>query len=159
MTLVEEGVRRSATLRSLLERLGRSKTLVYLTYSMLPSRLSGRLTLIGTAGQWRYLRIEIECRQSRADQISALGHELQHAIEIAESSAIVGPQSVRALYEGIGFATDGSGRHFESAAARNIGTRVRREVSVVIARRQSATGVPRRPRLSMPPDPTRSSGR
>jgi hypothetical protein len=66
-----------------------------------------------------------DLRQSTASQVAALGHELQHAIEIANQTAAVDPGSIRALYGTIGFAVDDSGRRFESNAARAAGHRVR----------------------------------
>ena len=139
--LIANGAHRSPMFRTLLDRLNRSTVIVYVEDRLLPGQLSGRLTLIG-GGQrgWRYLRIEIECRQSTVDQIAALGHELQHAVEIADAGAAADQASIRALYGTIGFATDDSRRHFESGAAKDAGNRVRRELSshaiVVVASRR-----------------------
>jgi len=105
---------------------------------MLPAGLVGRLTLAGAPAGWRYLRVRIECRQSRDGQIAALGHELQHVAEIATAGTIVDRSSIQLLYGRIGFALDSGGRQFESEAARNAGARVRRELSsraVAVSRR------------------------
>ena len=126
--LIAEGARRSPLLRTLISRLNRSTVFVYIQTGVLPGNLSGRLTFVGGGQPWRYLRVEIECRQTIGDQVAALGHELQHAVEIAEGAAI-DPSSIRALYGRIGFATDDSGRRFESNAAKDAGNRVRREWS------------------------------
>jgi len=123
--LIAEGTRRSPLLRALVDRLNRSTVFVYIEAALLPGQLSGRLTFVGGGRPWRYLRVEIECRQSTVAQVAALGHELQHAIEIANHTAAVDPGSIRALYGTIGFAVDGSGRRFESNAARTAGHRVR----------------------------------
>jgi hypothetical protein len=125
--LIAEATRRSPFFRALVSRLNRSNVFVYLEARLLPGHLSGRLTFIGGGASWRYLRIEIECRQSTVDQVAALGHELQHAVEIADSTAAVDPSSIRALYGTIGFAVDDSGQRFESHAAREAGNRVRSE--------------------------------
>jgi hypothetical protein len=128
--LIATGVRQSPIFRTLVDRLNRSTVIVYVEDRLLSGRLSGRLTLIG-GGQdgWRYLRIEIECRQSTVNRIAALGHELQHAVEIADAGAAADETSIRALYGQIGFATDDSRRHFESDAAKDAGNRVRRQLS------------------------------
>jgi hypothetical protein len=97
---------------------------------VLPGNLSGRLTFVGSRQPWRYLRIEIECRQSRVSQLAALGHELQHAVEIADTPAAVDQASVQALYGTIGFAIDDSRRRFESDAAESAGNSVRRELAL-----------------------------
>jgi hypothetical protein len=127
--LIAEGVRRSPLFRTLVSRLNRSTVFVYVQARVLPSNLRGRLTFVGGGQPWRYLRVEIECRQTIGDRVAALGHELQHAVEIADGAAI-DPGSIRALYGRIGFATDDSGRRFESNAAKDAGNRVRREWSV-----------------------------
>lgn len=126
--LIAEGARRSPMFRTLVDRLNRSTVIVYVEHRLLPGQLSGRLSLIGRGQRWRYLRIEIECRQSTVGQIAALGHELQHAVEIADAAAAVDEPSIRALYGMIGFAIDESRRRFESDAAKAAGDRVRREL-------------------------------
>jgi hypothetical protein len=127
--LIAEGARRSPLFRTLVDRLNRSTVFVYVRSGVLAGQLTGRLTFVGAGQLWRYLRIEIECRQSTVDQVAALGHELQHAVEIADRAAAVDPSSIRALYGAIGFAVDNSGRRFESNAAKEAGNRVRREWS------------------------------
>jgi hypothetical protein len=127
--LIAEGVRRSPLFRTLVDRLNRSTVFVYVEAHILPATLSGRLTFVGGEQPWRYLRVEIDCRQSAVRQIAMLGHELQHAIEIANAASVVDQRSVRALYGTIGFAVDSSHRRFESDAARQAGERVRRDLS------------------------------
>jgi hypothetical protein len=128
--LIEDGARRSPLFQSLLEAIERSTVIVYVGSRMMPTGLSGRLTLAGaTPPPWRYLRIDIECRQSKDAQIATLGHELQHAVEIAEAGAIVDQRSIQTLYGRIGFALDSGRQRFESDAAREAGARVRRDLS------------------------------
>src|ERR1700752_1405360 len=78
-TLVAEGARRSPSLQALLDRLNPSTVFIYVQYGLLSNDPTGRRTFAGAWSLWRYLRIEIECRQSTDSQIAALGHELQHA--------------------------------------------------------------------------------
>jgi hypothetical protein len=126
--LIVQGARQSPLFRTLIDRLNRSTVIVYVQSRLLSGNLSGRLTFAGSGQPWRYLRIEIECRQTMVDQIAALGHELQHAAEIADAATAVDESSIRALYGTIGFATDSSQRRFETNAARDAGHRVRREL-------------------------------
>jgi hypothetical protein len=128
-TVIADGARRSAHFRSLLGRLNRSTVYVYVGYGLLPAGLRGRLTLAGTGNVWRYLRVEVECRQSTTGQIVSLAHELQHAVEIADAADTVDQPSLRALYGTIGFETDGGHRQFETEAARRAGYRVQQELS------------------------------
>jgi len=130
--LIAEGARRSPLFRTLVDRLNQSTVIVYVQPRVLTSDLSGRLTFIGRSEPWRYLRVEIECRQATDNQIAALGHELQHAVEIANQEAAVDPMSIRALYGTIGFALDNTRRRFESDAAKDAGRRVRKELSIPI---------------------------
>jgi hypothetical protein len=140
--LITEGAHRSPLFRTLVRRLDRSTVVVYVQSLVLPENLSGRLTFVGGVQPWRYLRVEIECRQSTVNQIAALGHELQHAVEIAEAAAAVDRDSIRALYGTIGFAVDSSGRRFESDAARDAGNRIRRELTIDIKERERANRLP-----------------
>jgi hypothetical protein len=126
--LLTEGIRRSPVFRSLVERLDRSNVLVYVSYGMLPPGLAGQLTLLTTSEPWRYVRIDIDCRQSTAAQIAALAHELQHAVEVADAVS-VDRDSMQLLFGRIGFATDIVRRRFETDAARATGARVRTELA------------------------------
>jgi hypothetical protein len=127
--LIADGARRSPLFRSLVEAIERSNVIVYVESRLLPAGLNGQLTLAGAGQSWRYLRIGIDCRQSRDGQIASLGHELQHAVEIADAGSIVDQRSIQALYGRIGFSVDRSGRRFESEAARHAGAGVRRDLS------------------------------
>ena len=80
--LIEDGARRSPLFRSLLEMIEQSSAIVYVESRMLPAALARQLTLAGSGGPWRYVRIEIECRRSLDSQIATLGHELQHAVKL-----------------------------------------------------------------------------
>src|SRR5262245_38581312 len=123
--LVAEGLAGSPAVRSLADRLARTNLIVYVEYGQLPVALVGRVALIGTSGPWRYLRIQIDCRQNRLSQLMALGHELQHAVEIGEAGA-VDAKAVQRLYAAIGFAT--GPRQFETVAAERTGMLVRHEL-------------------------------
>jgi hypothetical protein len=131
--LITEAARRSPLFRSLLDRLDQSSVVVYVGYGPLAGGLRGRLTLAGSANLWRYVRIEIECRQSRTNQMVALGHELQHAVEIADATTAVDQPSLQALYRRIGFPIDAGHHQFESDAAKDAGRRPARIVIAVAA--------------------------
>ena len=126
--LIAEGAVRSPLLQSLIHQLDQSDVFVYVEHAVLPSGLTGRLTFTTSSGRWRYLRIQIDCRQSLTSQTVALGHELRHAVEIA-NAAVVDEASVRQLYNSIGFTIDGSERRFESRGAQRTGAQIRRELS------------------------------
>ena len=118
---------RSSTLQALVDRLDQSDVIVYVEAAVLPSDLQGRLRFTGTSSGWRYLRVQIDCRQNLTSQVAVLGHELQHAVEIAGARGTVDEPSLLHLYQGIGFALDTSESRFESNHAIEAGVQVRRE--------------------------------
>ena len=100
--LIEEGQRRSPLFRALVQQLEHSDVVVYVERGQLRDNLCGRLQFIGGNQPWRYVKVEIDSRHTLLEQMAALGHELQHAVEIAESpgaasAAICGPASARTL--------------------------------------------------------------
>jgi len=111
----------------MVDRLERARIVVYVEQSLLPSALRGRLVFVTTSGGWPYVRVQIDCRQIRDDQMVMLGHELRHAIEVADAG-IANDASLQALYRTIGFATDNTERRFESDAARDAALMVRRDL-------------------------------
>ncbi len=131
--LLNDGVRTSATLRSLVERINLSDVVVYVRCDAAPiAGVAGRLTFVGAAGGFRYVVVQLSYLASRAQQLAILGHELQHAVEVASTPEIVDGESLAREYAGnIGYATfssPGSRRTYDSRAANTIGSQVLREV-------------------------------
>jgi hypothetical protein len=129
--LVEEAARRSPIVRALIDRLQHTDVTVYIrTRAFVNSDLDGRVALLAVTEHQRYLVIELSCRGSTLVQMSTLGHELYHAIEIALEPSIVDARTLAAHYQRIGSERgDGTGRQtFETEAAWETGLRVRREL-------------------------------
>lgn len=126
-----EGVLESPTLEALVERIEASDLLVYLTFdrAMMPST-AGHITLMGSAGGRRYVRLSVNPRFDGRQRLAILGHELRHAVEIADAEAVIDQPSLRSLYRRIGFRS--GERSFESDAAIAAGRQVQDE----LARRQ-----------------------
>jgi hypothetical protein len=121
---------RSPTFHRLVERLNRSDVVVYLTFDGRPAwDLAGRTTFVSAAGGRRYLRIAIDRRYLGCQRLGILGHELRHAVEIADAASVTDNASLASLYRQIGFrsAQDREDR-FDSAAAIDAGQQVEREV-------------------------------
>jgi len=117
---IDEGLARSALFRSLVARLDGSDVIVYVEPECpMSSRLFGRLTLLGTGGERRYVDVRISCMLTVPEQIAALGHELRHAVEIADAPAVTDDASLAAEYRKVGFASRAlpAGDGFESRAA------------------------------------------
>jgi hypothetical protein len=126
-----QGTRASATLRRLVDTLEASDVIVYLTFDRNPSpQLAGHISLTTTAGERRYLRISIDPRTVGCQRFALLGHELQHAVEIAESRMVTDDATLTALYRRIGFKSGGSrrGECFDSVGAILAGQIVQKEV-------------------------------
>src|SRR5687767_693226 len=83
--LLKRGITHSVTFRNLMAALERSDVIVYIEQvPKLPGALEGRMMVLPTAHGQRYVRIQLAMRGSTDDSISVLGHELQHAVEVAQ---------------------------------------------------------------------------
>ena len=113
---------------------------VYLSLSpLMKPALAGKLTWITNAGRFRYLRATINTEQSFDQMIATLAHELQHAVEVSDDDNVTDQRSLQELYKRIGrptFAGVSSG--WETAAARETGFQVRRELSAATATASAA---------------------
>jgi hypothetical protein len=130
--LVREGVRTSETFRALVERLDRSDVVVYLDCDGAAQRRGGRLAFISAAGGYRYVQVRVTQLRSTDEQIAIIGHELQHAVEIADAPAVVDARSMADEYARIGYVhrrAAGAGLSFDSDAAVRAGYRVLHEVT------------------------------
>jgi hypothetical protein len=127
--LLDEGLRTSPTLRALVARLYASDVVVYLQCDG-PAGPDGRLTFLSSVGGYRYLVVRVS-RLARMQQIAMMAHELQHAVEIAETPAIVDGASLVREYRRIGYENPWSqlpGVSFDTKAAVRAGEQVLREL-------------------------------
>ncbi len=132
--LLNELVARSPTVRDLVDRLDHSDVVVYIRYVWFPTTtLRGRIGFLTSDKPRRLLAIEIACRHTRTDQLVALGHELQHAVEIAGAASVWDVRSLAAFYTSIGDLTGyaGGSETYETAAAAETGRRVRSELATI----------------------------
>ena len=126
--LLERGARRSYTFARLLDAIERSDVIVYVeAVETLPTTVAGRLMFASSAHGQRYLRIQVAPFGPTEDMISTLGHELQHAIEVADSPEVHDEKALVELYKRIGHYAGGKG-HFDTVAAREAGKTVRTEI-------------------------------
>jgi hypothetical protein len=123
-----DGLRQSPTLHNLVERLDASNVVVYLVFDRSPAPLSaGHISLMAAVGGWRYLRLSVDVRYTGQQRIAILGHEVRHAVEIADAPSAIDQASVESLYRRIGFRNSGD-RSFDSLAAIAAGHQVLREL-------------------------------
>ena len=126
--LLEIGVSRSPTFASLLARLNASDVIVYIEQTDdMPKTLEGRLLLMPLANHQRYLRIQITRSGTPTELVPLLGHELRHAVEIADATDVRDERALERLYQRIG--TPSAAFHtYDTDAARTTGRRVRKEL-------------------------------
>ena len=127
--LLRHGYRRSPTFASLVTRLQRSDVIVYIEdVPRLPGALEGRMMMLPRVNGYRYVRIQIALRGAPEDSIAVLGHELQHAVEIADNVDVADSDGLARLYGRIGVR---SAQHvYDTDVAQQTGRTVRRELGL-----------------------------
>ena len=69
----------------------------------MPPGITGYLTYVTTARSSRIVRILFDVRRVPTQAIAVIGHELQHAIEVATHPEVVSAATLRAMYKRIGW--------------------------------------------------------
>ena len=120
----ERVVQRSALARELTGRLESSDLVVYIeTLTVMPADLAGTTRFMTSAGGYRYVRISLRRGMDALERAAILGHELQHACELADSTATDIP-GVRRLFERLGQRINRGEELFETPEAVQAGQRV-----------------------------------
>jgi hypothetical protein len=126
--LLDLGARRSPTFAALRARLEATDVIVYVqTVGDLRPGLEGRLKFMASSGRHRYLRVDVRNSLPLNDLLSAIAHELQHALEVAEAAEVRDARSMGTFYERVGVSR-GARMTFDTHAARETGARVRSEL-------------------------------
>lgn len=127
-SLIAEGVRRSRTFAAIVEALSATDVIVYVQQSRdLPTTIAGRLLMLPPTGSFRYLRVQVRAGLTSRELIALIGHELRHALEIAEDRTVRDTPGLVTLYQRIGRALRGS-HSFDTVAAQDAGRQVRQEL-------------------------------
>jgi hypothetical protein len=139
ITLMNDSIDRSAIVEGLIRKVEESGVVVYLTDAM-PAANAGPLsylTYLSNEGDLRYLLVRIDrWRTSPVERIALLGHELQHALEVASAPEVRDARGMARLYRRIGW--ESRPDKFETDAAQSIGNRVRSEVASGQDRKRAA---------------------
>ena len=125
--VIDRAIRDSPTVARMVETLDRADVIVMVRMITLPFRLDGELVLVGSAREWRYLLVSLVDGASIPDAVASLGHELQHALEVASDPRVRDQAGMKGLFEHIGSGPVGG--PYETVAAIEVGKAVRREVS------------------------------
>jgi len=137
VTMVADGMRRSPTLRQVIDRVGQLKGIVFIedryyvngkTRRVLSGALSHNIT---RAGAYRLVHVMV-APESGDRRLLTMAHELQHAIEVLEAPEVATEAAVDELFERIGTPT--SAGIVETEAALDVERAVGREL---VANRKS----------------------
>jgi hypothetical protein len=129
--VVGHGRRQSPSFQALLDQLEATDIVVYVECARLPARVDGQLTFVTAAAGTRYVLVRIAWDLPLARKIAILGHELQHALEIARSPDVVSAETMAAAYQRFGFTRNRGGKRvdFDSVAAIDAGMTIWRELA------------------------------
>jgi len=126
--ILQRALARSPSVQELVRRLELSNVIVHIEASWyLFSGVSGTTQFVATRGGYRFVRITIAAGMAHNSRTAILGHELQHALEIADSTAVTAGE-VRKLFEAEGYRVIGGHDFFETAAAIQVEKVVRLEL-------------------------------
>lgn len=127
-SLIAEASARSSTVRGLVARIEASDliVLVHLRPTATKPPYRGWLQLLGRRGGVRYVEIWIDREVRGAFRIALLGHELQHASELALATEVVDAESFARFYRHAGY--EHAPERFETGAAQAVERLVLRQV-------------------------------
>jgi hypothetical protein len=127
--LIAEGLKRSRTFEDIVSALEATDLIVHVEVNAkLPPSIAGRLLFSSAPRNGpRYLRVQVADTGTRLDQIAAIGHELQHALEVGDAPDVRCATTFRTLYQRIGQLT--LPRAYDTDAAQRAGKQVLDELA------------------------------
>ena len=140
--VVDEAMLRSSTVLDLISALQEHDVIVYVEIDGIRAR--GATSIISATSKMRFLRVVINTRLELRQQIEVLGHELHHALEIAQATGVVDEISFSIFFDRIGYRT---GIGFETDAAKATEERVRRDLSQPAVASRATSEIKRDTRL------------
>ena len=117
----------SATVQRMLQRLDTSDLITYIRIGPSFGRLRATTRIIGHGRNTRFVLISITSMSADVDRVLLLGHELRHAVELADAPWVRDDRGMVEMYERIGWRE--SAHAFETPAAVDTGRLVREEVT------------------------------
>ena len=128
----------SPTIRRLVAELEASDVIVHLLARPEGPGPQGTLRFVSAAMGTRYVRVTVETALPDRELAALIGHELQHAVEVARARWVLDQPSFAALYRFVGQATNLAARHYDTAEARLVAQQVFVEMSDVRRSRRAA---------------------
>jgi hypothetical protein len=130
LSLIDAGLSHSATFRRLVTTLNDSDVIVYIETKTTRQALGGYLAhSIVAQGSYRYLHIAVETQGAERRLVSLLAHELQHAIEVAQTPNARDAESLQRMFAqlAVKFGCGGT-TCYETQAAKDVERVVREEL-------------------------------
>jgi hypothetical protein len=129
--LLTEATRQSPTISALVDRIRASNVIAHIECQHFQSFiLKGRTFFLSAKATVRYVRVQIDCMQSRQELVEIIGHELQHVSEIAAAADVVDRRSFAHLLNAIGHPNGGAENEgYETEAALLAEEQIGREVT------------------------------
>lgn len=119
-------IERSPLVRALVAEIESSNVVVHIQFSWdVPAGIGGTTRFVTSRGGYRYVRIVLSNRLQGNDRVAILGHELEHAAEIARSD-VNDRDGIRRLLEATGYQV--AERFFETRSAQRAERTIRREL-------------------------------
>jgi len=126
---LERGHARCPTIRALVTELQATDTIVYVTIDPRTAGLAATITFLGATPVSRFLRVNLRGDLTTRQMIIMLGHELQHALEVAHAPSIRDRGAFDAHYRCVGLNTPDPDR-FDTRAALLAAERIKRELAI-----------------------------
>lgn len=125
---LREGFRLSPTFQRLGTQIDESSVIVYIEPGACRTQSAGCLTFVAKHGADRFLRVRVNPLQGTRRLVAMIGHELQHAVEIAGAPEVGDEASFLAFYERVGTLRDERSKAHETAAAIEAARSIDREL-------------------------------
>ena len=123
--VIQDGIRRSATFRRLVETIDASDGIVFVEQGRCGHGVRACLALsVKQAGPNRLLRVVVDVRIPDWDLMGSIGHVIYHAVEVLSEPWVKSSGAIYLFYKSAG---EPSGDRFETPAAIKAGDAVRRE--------------------------------
>jgi len=125
--LLREAAERSVTFRLLVRAIEATDGIVYVEAGTCGHSVRACVPLMLTvAGPHRLLRVVVDLRRARDQVLAAIGHELQHAVEVLREPSIKTTAAMYYRFYDEGRAENGS---FETRAALEAGQKIAHELT------------------------------
>ncbi len=126
--LLVRAAAQAPTVARLVAELETADVVVVIELKRLPKRVNGLVQVAAATPTVRYLRLALNVPNAQKELVALLGHELQHAVEIAGMPEVRDDAALAAAYRKMGNPMRGDG-FFETEAALEAGRAVARELA------------------------------